>query len=456
MSTSRTFIDEDQQSFAQLSGDWNPIHTDAVAARRTIFGAQVVHGVHALLWAIDVSGLTGTLKRIEAKFLRGITLGSPVDCRVEAGVGRGFSLTILKGGVRAAQINGEFAAESPTYEVSDPTDQRRLPVDLTFEQVGGTKGSVPVALDRIGARALFPNGALPEWQIAVLLATTRIVGMECPGLHSLYSGLTVDFSGPKRDAELKFEVVVADARFSAIELAVRGAGASGTLRAFMRPRPQPQPAFANAQALVEAGEFASWRALIVGGSRGLGEISAKIISAGGGAVCVTYHRGAAEAAATCAALRAAGREAHTAPLDVTTESAPTLPWAPTHLLYFATPHIALDKGTIFSPRKFALLSEYYVAGFQRVFSSLRPPLDVLYPSTVFLDETTPNAAEYCAAKAAGEELCRHFAKRIPNCRIHVPRLPRMLTDQTVGLLRSESAEALPLILRELRALAALR
>ena len=48
----RTFTPQDQADFAQLSLDWNPMHVDAVAARRLLSGRQVVHGIHTLLQAI--------------------------------------------------------------------------------------------------------------------------------------------------------------------------------------------------------------------------------------------------------------------------------------------------------------------------------------------------------------------------------------------------------------------
>ena len=49
----RKFTFDDQMAFAELSGDYNPLHVDPVAARRLIFGRPVVHGVHAFLWALD-------------------------------------------------------------------------------------------------------------------------------------------------------------------------------------------------------------------------------------------------------------------------------------------------------------------------------------------------------------------------------------------------------------------
>jgi hypothetical protein len=49
----RTFTLQDQIAFAKFSGDYNPLHIDPVAARRLMFGAPVVHGIHSLLWALE-------------------------------------------------------------------------------------------------------------------------------------------------------------------------------------------------------------------------------------------------------------------------------------------------------------------------------------------------------------------------------------------------------------------
>jgi len=50
---SRTFSLDDQTAFAKLSSDWNPMHLDRSSARRTQFGAPVVHGIHNLAWAAN-------------------------------------------------------------------------------------------------------------------------------------------------------------------------------------------------------------------------------------------------------------------------------------------------------------------------------------------------------------------------------------------------------------------
>ena len=95
------------------------------------------------------------------------------------------------------------------------------------------------------------------------------------------------------------------------------------------------------------------------------------------------------------------------------------------------------------------MSRYYVEAFSELVQALYRPgqkLTVLYPSTIFLDEPKAGTGEYCAAKAAGEALCRHLEKVLPNTRFLTPRLPRVRTDQTTGFNPSKSLEPLDAML----------
>ena len=44
---------DNQIKFAMLTGDYNPLHIDPIRARREIFGVIVVHGMHAVLRALQ-------------------------------------------------------------------------------------------------------------------------------------------------------------------------------------------------------------------------------------------------------------------------------------------------------------------------------------------------------------------------------------------------------------------
>ena len=50
----RIFTITDQRKFASFSGDFNPIHLDNQKSIKTHAGQPIVHGVHLVLWALDV------------------------------------------------------------------------------------------------------------------------------------------------------------------------------------------------------------------------------------------------------------------------------------------------------------------------------------------------------------------------------------------------------------------
>src|SRR5690606_39241691 len=58
VSTGRTITEADVVNFAGLSGDFNQIHLDAEAAKRTMYGQRVAYGV------LGLSIATGLLDRI--------------------------------------------------------------------------------------------------------------------------------------------------------------------------------------------------------------------------------------------------------------------------------------------------------------------------------------------------------------------------------------------------------
>src|SRR5687768_5604064 len=105
---SRTFTPADVQAFAAVSGDWNPAHVDALAARRLIAGGPIVHGVHALLWALDATGPGPGLARIRCTFRQPVRVGEHASARVAAGV-----LAIQSGGRDGLEATVDWAEAAP-------------------------------------------------------------------------------------------------------------------------------------------------------------------------------------------------------------------------------------------------------------------------------------------------------------------------------------------------------
>jgi len=463
----RSFTLADQKIFAKLSGDFNPVHIDPIVARRSLFGQPIVHGIHLLLWSLDNCVATETepleLRSLKVDFQGSVainTIATYQHTKEEKDVVR---IKLDTEGKKVASVKAVLAPRGKARSVMVPFGRpnSRDPRILCAGKAANVSGNLMLCLDTNLATHLFPNALriLPPMQVAELLATTRLVGMECPGLHSIYSGLDITFAGEVNPAPvMNYEVIDYDDRYSLLLMRVLSSRMRGTIRAFLRPVPQEQVSFTDLQQ-VNATEFARQHALIIGGSRGLGEVTAKLLAAGGAELKITYYQGADDAHRIVDEIASGGGIAECFPIDVL-NPVQDLPdhlgdkWVPSHLYYFATPFISAATKRTFSPELFQKFCDYYVTGFLNIvkeIQSLGPGLQkIFYPSTVFVDELPLNMGEYAAAKMAGETLCAFLEKAYPGIKIIKPRLPKLATDQTRGLLPVKNQDPVPILLEELR------
>ncbi len=112
----RAFSTDDQLAFARLSGDYNPIHLDPLAARRFLFGQPVVHGMHALLWAVDrwLEGNSAPIRltRLKVRFRNSIALNVAVELAVESKDAASVRFEVTANGVSLLTANVAYEPET--------------------------------------------------------------------------------------------------------------------------------------------------------------------------------------------------------------------------------------------------------------------------------------------------------------------------------------------------------
>jgi len=458
--------------FARLSGDYNPLHVDPVYARRLQFGHPVIHGVHHFLrtWDEALAGLPEAGQRAASA----VSVSFPGPAQVDREISyectlsddlSTLSLSAVSDGRQVLNARITLAQQdvSPGHDVVGAGEPpREQPLDQGFAS-RHVSGEMPMYCDAGLASALFPRltQVLPSLRLSQILATTRVVGMRAPGLHSIFSRLKLAMQPvveAGQAATLAYSEQRADARVQLLRVAVESAGLSGSLDTFFRPKPVAQPAFDTIAARVTDNRFSGRRAWVIGGSRGAGEVTAKILAAGGADVVITYNRGREEAEAVVRDIVSGGGSGSAVALDVLDMVAWPEGWqVPTHVYYFASPHIDANRSAQWNTELFARYSDFYLGSFNALVAACMEALDpaqtvhFFYPSSIYVDQPERGFAEYAAAKGAGETLCVQLAARYPNAGFACPRLPRMATDQTAGIIPIKSESVLDVMLRELDA-----
>ena len=239
----RKFTLQDQQAFARFCGDANPIHLDAIAARRTIAGEIVVHGVNAVCWALDRYFAAGgaPVRTCRVTFKKPIFLDETVECRFNEDKSQ---LTIATASVRLVEIR--LKAGDPVegdYEVP-VIAAAQAPAEPTAEYLASSPSlDASFAGDPAMASQLYPAlvEAIGAGRTCDLATTSRIVGMDAPGLHSLFLTLDIDFQPIDGSITREVRVERFDPRFAITTISFASEGLGCSVSALLRTAPARPP-----------------------------------------------------------------------------------------------------------------------------------------------------------------------------------------------------------------------
>lgn len=444
MSVSRIFNLADQQAFAAASGDSNPLHVDPHWARTVFPGQAVVHGMHTLLWALEALNVARPEIGLQAAFLKPILLDEPVTAARD---GDGIVVSVRGQPMMVARP----LAAPPFIPSADPA---RLP------EAWRREGLVRHG-DDAARTALFPRltAAWSRETVGGLAGLSTLVGMECPGLYSMFSEFSVAFCPAQ--PRLTYSALRYDSRFSRLQIAVEGLGLRGTVDAFETRPEETGPD--GAESFPISRDYAGQSPLIVGGSSGLGATTAELLARAGARPVVTYLGSPGAAESLKRRIKAAGGACDLLRFDAANPSEGLAAlaggqWQGREVYYFASPRIFRRRLETYQAEDFHEFSRIYVDGFYNLLSGLfqqagTAEFRVFYPSSIAVDPLLPDMIEYALAKRAGEALCAQLMRKHRALFIRIERLPRIETRQTRSTFKVAAktpAEVMTPILRDMQ------
>src|SRR5579859_2056725 len=187
-SPTQVFDWESQRSFAEFSGDRNPMHMDAIAARRTQAGQPVVHGVHAVLWGLEALAgegrLHGPITEIKVRFQKLIYVGDTVTLNVLKEDATTLRASLLADGVAVTSLQIAFGGPI-THGVKKPVSLKvpvsswpEAPLDLPLTEMEQANGWLSFAQQTGAAGDWFPKltTAMGPARVSALACMSRLVG----------------------------------------------------------------------------------------------------------------------------------------------------------------------------------------------------------------------------------------------------------------------------------------
>jgi hypothetical protein len=308
------FSQDDAQQFAAWSGDHNPLHVDLDAARRSVFGQPVIHGILTTIRALGAGLLDQhvPLRHLDVEFRSAVHSG--VSCALEhVASDAGAALTLRTGDAPAMtlRVNGNVngAAADVSWLGHARANRATLPPvrhqPANLEPEALLAGRELVGSYTVGGavpREYLAGGLLHPVQARVLGLCSYVIGMEIPGLRSLFTRLSVELRRePRRQRRT---CCIARVRRSSTRTSASStsrldvvtpdgvAVASGELRSYVRFSPVVTDPAALAASLADAEQPAGRVALVCGGSRGLGAEITTALAVSGCHVYAGYRRDA--------------------------------------------------------------------------------------------------------------------------------------------------------------------
>jgi len=308
------FTTADMVLFAQASGDTSPLHTDPAHCRQTPFGEPLVYGGLGAMACLGHLEGDAVIRRLEIAYQNPFFVDVPYQVQVISQDDSGVEIALRDGDLTLVRLKAGFGEPNRITDDLEPhfnaaerglreaSPQYEWPAYEKTMTDSGPFQSDHKALQSLAKRFGIQNKAVSNRHLDTLVYFSYLSGMVFPGYHGMSSQIRVDFTepGPERQYGFRAKTEHFDNSYGLLSIATNlssenGLAASGQLKAFVRKSLPPIDLAEFSHKDKAEGDLSGKTALVVGGSRGLGEAMVKGLALRGAHVILNFKSCKAQA-----------------------------------------------------------------------------------------------------------------------------------------------------------------
>jgi FkbH-like protein len=422
----------DQKIFSELSNDYNPIHLDEKYSYKTLFNKPIIYGILLTIKSLDNLKIKKRQKinYIKAEFINFVNINDLITIDYDTNI-----IKIYK--------ENNILCTKIKYLLSDDNDNELIFKNNNNNLINPLSDQNPkesylynlnINLEILEKyyNNVFHNFNL--LQIFQIINLSTFVGMITPGLNSIFNSFELSYIDNNYNDlyTLFFNIDNFDKTHKICLYNFEGKNINGNITCLYRPESIRQIKIKDLK--IDNEQFKNEKVLVIGGSRGLGEVISKIFFAGGADVTLTYFNCHEEALNI---QRESENKIKILKYDVLNDyyniNNITNNVEFTKIFYMATPK--LNKYNTFNNDMFENYYNYYCKGFILLFNTINKNnlKYIFYPSTMYLDITN-DYLEYTLSKNIAENIVNNLKNNNNNICFDCIRLPRLLTDLTNNII----------------------
>ena len=452
---SKKFKQSDQNQFANISKDFNPIHVSEIKSRKLIFGEQIVHGVNILLSALIFArkNISFQPKEISCYFYKPVFLNQKIEFfirkqkeDVNLYVKNNKTIHCLINLKKISIINKiNKRKKSLNIKIIKKVNIKKI-IDFNFKDFNFEDSySIEKSNFKLGEKYQKHIDILSKENIKDILSLSFFIGMMCPGKFSLLSKIKIAIDNSiKIKKNMNFQLIKYDDNYNSYKVNFLGS-IYGEIDAFKYQQAN-QEEFIKIQKRVTKNIFKNTNSLIIGGSRGLGELTSKILAAGNGNLTLSYNYGKKEAEKIKSEINSGvNNKCKILKLSLPIKNLEKVIKKfknYNYIYYFTTPKIKSNQGKDFDNKLYKKFNFYYVNTFIKIcilfnkYSSKKTK--IFFPSSTYLDTHETTFREYVRSKKLAEKRIKLLNKKLKNVQISSFRIPPMQTDQNSSIFKKRN------------------